>query len=128
VSIGAETIGSLIMPADRAALYTMKPTLGLVSQTGMIPVSPLCDSAGPMTKSTRDLADLLDIMVDGSKTNIPDGGYASAVTGKWDTIKIGVVKPESWLHGEQTIKPVRSATEQLVRMLFKTPLILLDSP
>ncbi|KAF1954823.1 amidase family protein [Byssothecium circinans] len=115
VSIGAETIGSLIMPADRAALYTLKPTVGLVSQAGLIPVSPLCDSAGPMTKTTRDLADLLDVLIDPSKTKIPEGGYASAATGKWDSIRIGVLNPEDWLHGEQTIKPVKIATEQLVR-------------
>jgi amidase len=102
------------MPADRAALYTIKPTLGLVSQASLIPVSPLCDSAGPMTKNTRDLADLLDILVDPTKTKVPNGGYASAVTGKWDSIRIGVLSPEKWLHGEQVIKPVRSATEQLV--------------
>jgi amidase len=106
------------MPADRAALYTIKPTLGLISQAGLIPISPLCDSAGPMTKSTRDLADLLDILVDPSKTKVPDGGYASAVTGKWGSISIGIVNPEDWLHGEQTVKPVRSATEQLVSSNF----------
>jgi amidase len=104
------------MPADRAALYTIKPTVGLVSQAGILPVSPLYDSAGPMTKNTRDLADLLDILHDPSKTKVPDGGYAAAVTGKWDSIRIGVLDLERWLHGERAIKPVESAMEQLVSL------------
>ncbi|KAF2655860.1 amidase family protein [Lophiostoma macrostomum CBS 122681] len=114
VSIGSETIGSLILPADRAALYTLKPTLGLVSQAGMIPVSPLCDSAGPMTKTPLDLAHLLDIIVDPAKTNKPKAGYASMITGRWDSLKIGVLEPEIWLHGEVAVKPAHSATKQII--------------
>jgi amidase len=103
------------MPADQAALYTIIPTVGLVSQAGILPVSPLCDSAGSITKNTRDLADLLDILVDSRKTKVPNGGYA-AVTGKWDSIRIGVLDLERWLHGERAIKPVESAMEQLVSL------------
>ncbi|KAF2872776.1 amidase family protein [Massariosphaeria phaeospora] len=115
ISIGTETIGSLIMPADRAALYTIKPTVGIVPQSGIVPVSYLCDSAGPMTKTTRDLADILDIIVDPNKTNVPEGGYSSAATGRWDSIKIGVVRPRDWLHGEKLIKPEPGATKQLIK-------------
>ena len=97
MSIGTETTSSLIMPADRSALYTIKPTIKLIPQDGLIPVSFEADSAGPMTKSVLDLANLLDVLVDPSKTTVPEGGYKSAVTGSWDGIRVGVVEPETWL-------------------------------
>lgn len=52
------------MPANRAALYTMKPSIGLVSQSGIVPVSDFCDAAGPMAMSVADLANTLDAIVD----------------------------------------------------------------
>ncbi len=51
-------------PLTRAALFSIRPTLGLVSHEGTIPVSKLFDTAGPMAKSVEDLANLLDILVD----------------------------------------------------------------
>jgi amidase len=107
-------MGSLMMPSDRAALYTIKPTLKIVPQDGMIPVTLEADSAGPMTKSVMDLADLLDVLVDASKTTVPKGGYKSAVTGSWGDIKIGYVEPEKWLFPEFIVKYEKSATDQMV--------------
>lgn len=52
LAISTETIGSLVVPPDRAAVYSLKPTIGIVSQEVLIPVSHLCDIAGPMTKSS----------------------------------------------------------------------------
>ena len=114
VSIGTETIGSLLMPADRAALYTIKPTLGLISQRGIVPISNLCDSAGPMAKSSRDVGQLLDVLMDHNKTIIPEGGYLSVMSGLWGNIRVGVLEPEAWYHSEQIVKPGKSATEQMV--------------
>ncbi len=51
-------------PLTRAALFSIPPTLGLVSHEGIIPVSKLFDTAGPMAKSVEDLPNLLDILVD----------------------------------------------------------------
>jgi len=62
-----------MIPSDRAALYTIKPTVKLVPQGGIIPVTHEADSAGPMTKSVQDLADLLGVLVDPSQTKIPEG-------------------------------------------------------
>ncbi|KAI1144927.1 amidase family protein [Nemania diffusa] len=115
VSIGTETLGSLIMPSDRAALYTIKPTIKLIPQDGIILVSDEADSAGPMTKSVLDLANLLDVLIDPSKTTVPDGGYKSAVTGEWGDIKIGVVEPEKWLFPTKIVKYEQEASEQMLR-------------
>ncbi|OAP53885.1 hypothetical protein AYL99_11907 [Fonsecaea erecta] len=63
-SIGTETDGSLIVPAGRAALYTIKPTIGLVPQARIVPISSTFDSAGPMAKTPYDMAVLLDVIID----------------------------------------------------------------
>jgi len=103
------------MPSDRSALYTIKPTLKIVPQDGTIPVTREADSAGPMTKSVLDLADLLDAIADPSKTTIPEGGYKSAVTGKWGDIRIGVLEPDGWLFPTKIVKYEKEASDQMVR-------------
>lgn len=75
----------------------MKPTIGLVSQKGIIPVCPYCDTAGPMATSVLDFANTLQAIVDPKLLNkVPKGGYAAAVTGSWDGIRIGALNPEDW--------------------------------
>lgn len=113
-SIGTETMGSLIMPSDRAALYTIKPTLKIVPQDGIIPVTLEADSAGPMTKSVLDLANLLDVLVDSSQTTVPDGGYKSAVTGSWRDIRIGYLEPKQWFFPRKNLNDQKDATDQMV--------------
>ena len=61
-AIGTETNGSIICPASRNGIVGFKPTVGLVSQTGIIPISPSQDTAGPMTDSVLLAAQLLDAM------------------------------------------------------------------
>jgi len=75
----------------------MKPTLNVVSRDGICPVSLAFDSAGPMTKSVLDLANILDVIVDPKLTkNVPDTGYASRVNASWKYISIGVLPAELW--------------------------------
>ena len=103
------------MPAGRAALYTIKPTIGIVSQQGVVPISHLCDAVGPMTKNVLDLANLLDIIVDSSKTSVPKGGFASVMTDTWTDLKVGVLDPAEWKPRATVIKHNEGATEQMVR-------------
>lgn len=79
-----------------------------------MPLSSHFDIAGPMAKSPRDAADLLTVLVDPSKTEVPEGGYASALVGDWKDIKVGTLDPEFWKRPSIVIKPVREATKQLV--------------
>ncbi|WP_299426260.1 amidase family protein [uncultured Meiothermus sp.] len=60
--IGSETSGSLIYPAAQNSLYTLKPTLGLVSRDRIIPITAAQDTAGPMTKNATDLALLMSVI------------------------------------------------------------------
>jgi amidase len=59
VAIGTETNGSIVCPANATGIVGMKPTVGLWSRSGIIPISYTTDSAGPMTRTVRDAAILL---------------------------------------------------------------------
>jgi len=62
IGIGTETDGSIICPASVAGLVGLKPTVGLVSRDGIIPISNSQDTAGPMTRSVADAAALLAVI------------------------------------------------------------------
>jgi len=58
-AIGTETDGSIVCPSSANSLVGIKPTLGLVSRSGIIPIAHSQDTAGPMTRTVRDAAILL---------------------------------------------------------------------
>lgn len=60
--IGTETSGSILSPSSSNALVGIKPTVGLVSRSGIIPIAHSQDTAGPMTRSVEDAAILLQVM------------------------------------------------------------------
>ncbi|KAL8280372.1 hypothetical protein RQP46_007289 [Phenoliferia psychrophenolica] len=62
VTIGTETDGSIICPSNRAALYGIKPTVGLASRAGIVPISSTQDTPGPMAKSAWDAALILSVI------------------------------------------------------------------
>lgn len=62
VAVGSETDGSIICPASMNGLVGIKPTLGLVSRSGIIPISHNQDTAGPMARNVTDAAILLSAM------------------------------------------------------------------
>ncbi|MCK1723214.1 amidase [Bradyrhizobium sp. 141] len=61
-SVGTETSGSLLYPASQNGLVTVKPTVGLVSRAGIVPIAHSQDTAGPMTRTVRDAAILLNVL------------------------------------------------------------------
>jgi len=61
-AIGTETDGSITGPSAVESLFGLKPTLGLISQDGIVPISHQQDTAGPMARSVTDVAILLGIM------------------------------------------------------------------
>jgi amidase len=62
VSIGTETDGSVTSPAAAAGLVGIKPTLGLIGRSGIIPIAHSQDTAGPMARTVRDAAILLGVL------------------------------------------------------------------
>jgi amidase len=63
LSLGTETDGSIVCPANANGLVGVKPTVGLVSRSGIIPISRSQDTAGPMTRTVADAAALLGVLV-----------------------------------------------------------------
>ncbi|SDE28895.1 amidase [Paenibacillus sp. UNCCL117] len=61
-AVGTETSGSIIAPACRQAIVGLKPTVGLLSRTGIIPISHSQDTPGPMARTVADAAALLGVM------------------------------------------------------------------
>lgn len=59
-AIGTETSGSILSPANQNSIVGIKPTVGLISRTGIIPISHTQDTAGPMTRTVADAAILLN--------------------------------------------------------------------
>jgi amidase len=62
VAIGTETSGSLLSPANQNGLVTVKPTVGLISRAGIVPIAHSQDTAGPLTRTVRDAAILLNVL------------------------------------------------------------------
>jgi amidase len=76
--IGTETDGSIVCPSSANGLAGIKPTVGLVSRAGIIPISHTQDGAGPMCRTVRDAAILL-----GALTGVdPDDSYTANSQGK----------------------------------------------
>lgn len=91
IAFGTETHGSLVHPSSHLGLYTIKSTPGLLSRHGIVPGSFYHDTPGPMARSMKDVAYLLDIMAGANRHdnltwnalgNIPTDGYAARVSQK----------------------------------------------
>ncbi|MBK7999886.1 MAG: amidase [Verrucomicrobia bacterium] len=61
-AIGTETDGSIVSPASHCGIVGLKPTLGLISRAGIIPIAHSQDTAGPMTRTVTDAAVVLGLM------------------------------------------------------------------
>jgi amidase len=98
-AIGTETDGSVVCPASINGIVGLKPTVGLVSRTHVVPISHSQDTPGPMTRTVRDAAMVLSVIAgsdpaDGA-TNLADSharDYAAALTGSIKGIRIGVLR------------------------------------
>jgi len=86
LAVGTETDGSIVSPSSSCGIVGLKPTLGLVSRSGIIPIAHSQDTAGPMTRSVADAALMLAAMTgvdkDDAVTNESQGkiaDYAAAL-------------------------------------------------
>ena len=84
VAVGTETDGSVTCPASVNGIVGIKPTVGLVSRSGIIPISATQDTAGPMGRTVTDVAILLGAMTgtdpDDPVTQLSDGKAATDYT------------------------------------------------
>ncbi|KAF0892418.1 hypothetical protein E2562_015480 [Oryza meyeriana var. granulata] len=85
VTLGTETDGSILCPASLNSVVGIKPTVGLTSRAGVIPITPRQDTVGPICRTVSDAVHVLDAIVgydvlDAEATGaaskyIPNGGY-----------------------------------------------------
>jgi len=82
VTIGTETNGSIVSPAGSCGVVGIKPTVGLVSRAGVIPISHTQDTVGPIARSVADAAALLNVLaVQGDEDPAQEGPRFQPATG-----------------------------------------------
>lgn len=107
IAIGTETNGSIVCPSNNNGLVGLKPTVGLISRSGIIPISSTQDTSGPMGRTVTDVAITLGAMVGidsaDQKTLDAAGNYVNDYTPylKADGLKgkrIGLLKKNMGYH------------------------------
>ena len=78
VAIGTETDGSVVCPSGVNGVVGIKPSLGLVSRNGIIPIAHSQDTAGPMARTVRDAAILLGAMTGTDPNDALSAAFAAA--------------------------------------------------
>lgn len=132
VAVGTETNGSIICPAVTNGVVGIKPTLGLISRSGIIPIAHTQDTAGPMARTVTDAAILLGAMI-GRDRRDPSTAEADKRSAKDYTkfldanglrgARLGLVmqfttRPELKTFYEPLIETLRSAGATLVDVIF----------
>jgi len=138
IAVGTETAGSIISPSGRNGLVGIKPTTGLVSRSGIIPISNMHDTAGPMTRTVYDAAALLTVLA-GKDTNDAatyvkqhekSCDYTSFLSGtRLDGIRIGINRPhstEAFQVPEISVES-KAAFDRLCDVLSDAGAVLVDS-
>ncbi|KAL1868268.1 hypothetical protein Daus18300_005992 [Diaporthe australafricana] len=97
--LATETDGSIVQPANLAALYGLKATVGLITTEGTVPWNPMSDSIGGMARSPQDLSALLEVLVgvarDTEDKVIVQGGDEEPPE-PWVGLHVGFVDPDLW--------------------------------
>ncbi len=123
VAIGTETDGSVVSPASVCGIVGIKPTVGLVSRSGIIPIAHSQDTAGPMARSVRDAAILLTAMTgidpdDSETANAPAEPIDYAAGLRADSLegaRIGIVRSEHFGLSARVDPVLESAVAALSR-------------
>jgi amidase len=133
LAIGTETNGSIVCPSNNNGIVGIKPTVGLISRSGIIPISFTQDTPGPMARTVTDAALCLGILTGtdpaDKKTLGSDGSIQTDYTKflKKDGLKgkrIGLLKDAMGFHHkvdtlmDQTVKWLKSQGAEVVELTF----------
>ncbi|WP_318309997.1 amidase family protein [Flagellimonas crocea] len=97
-AVGTETSGSILSPSSQNSVVGLKPTIGLLSRTGIVPISSTLDTPGPMTKNVTDNAILLDAMLGKDEADYKSVTAELGILSAWmnpeplQEIRLGVMK------------------------------------
>jgi amidase len=116
-AVGTETNGSIVCPAALNGIVGLKPTVGLISQQGIVPISHSQDTAGPMTRTVEQAAALLTVLTGGATD------YTEECRGEdLSDVRIGVPRGPLW--GYST--GLDQVTEQALEILSQCGATLVD--
>jgi amidase len=108
LAIGTETDGSIVCPASTNGVVGIKPTLGLIPATGIIPIAHSQDTAGPMARTVGDAAILLGALTGADYTKSLDpNGLRGA--------RIGVARDKFFGFSEETDRVIEAAIAEIRR-------------
>lgn len=140
LAIGTETDGSIVCPSSVNGIIGIKPTLGLVSRSGIIPIAASQDTAGPMARHVADAALLLQVIAgrdpaDPATAPLPvdlPARLAPLAAAGLRGVRLGVVRNQSGYHRgvdalfETALQRLREAGVTLVDVQLKLPASLDD--
>jgi amidase len=112
VAIGTETDGSIVSPASVCGVVGLKPTVGLISRTGIVPVSAAQDTAGPMTSCVTDAALLLAALAGADPTDPATGrapGQRPGYTAVLDSGALAGARLGVWRDGSKAASTATTA-------------------
>ena len=92
VAVGSETAGSILSPSSQNSLVGLKPTVGLLSRGGIVPISSTLDTPGPITKSVIDNAILLSAMTGKDAKDLASKGNTNSTQDFYTSVKDGNLK------------------------------------
>jgi len=125
LSLGTETNGSLMAPSQQNSIVSIKPTFGLVSRYGVIPISHRQDTVGPMAKTVEECALLLDVIAGVDKHDLttklsPRSNYQFYESLKMPTrgMKIGILRYDNVSYDDEENKILDAAKEKLSEQGF----------
>jgi amidase len=121
VGVGTETDGSIVCPAGANGLVGLKPTVGLISRSGIIPISHTQDTAGPMTRTVADAAALLGGMTGRDPRDAATSRAPAAAVDYLEALdpaalkgaRIGVARKRYFGYSPATDRAIEAAIEQM---------------
>lgn len=131
--VGTETDGSITCPSSMNGLVGLKPTLGAVSRTHVVPISISQDSAGPMARSVKDAAALFAAMIGTDPADAATAeadAHRAALTPDWSKasfkgVRLGVVRPQMraslTAQYDAQLTVLRAAGAELVEIKLTAP-------
>ena len=113
-AIGTDTAGSIRLPAAECGITGMKPTFGLVSAEGIVPLAWSYDHVGPMTRGAEDAALMLAAMAEGRAEGGAAVNYAAELNGDIRRLRLGV--PRAYFFDSLDAE-MQAAVEEAIRLL-----------